>query len=244
MNRDNIRLPELRSISYTLRDACEHLAFGQKTLREQDPKPGEIAMLCEFWKRTNQFDRYLLEPGHNRYDKDVQRASNALYTLLKNGTIIATYNGQIIQPETWQNELNPLDMLTNTNPYQNIKIDAKQLDMVAPVKQYTVTLKNNGGLYINDGDTDTKISQTYPGHKNYEWLKFYFEHPKCKISKQIVIKRFNNTEYKYEEDDKISQCVFAAFSKKAPLMHCCFPICGTKEVCCTPTFTSTDIFMS
>lgn len=230
-----------------LREACEILAFGQLTKATSDPdgKKREIMVMCELLQSTHEFDRYLLQPDDMRYKKAMIKVGQALYNVLKRGEVAAFYGPQdqkqIIPAEVWKQDLNLNDILSNKPQYCNILVDFERLNNVFPVKRYTVTLNDDGGLYIDDGNKTTLIYKTNPKHKTYQWLKFYFDHPNQHISKQMAIKHFNETYYMYsKQTDKISQCIFAAFGNNSPLMHCCFPVLGEKGIYCTPTFTSTD----
>lgn len=234
---------------YTLREACEILAFGQLTKAMSDPdgkkREIETMLMYEPLRNTHVFDRYLLKPDDMRYKKAMAKVSHALYNVLKRGEVTAFYDHhsqkQAVSAEVWGQDLNPNDILSDKQPYCDMLIDTKQLRNVFPIKQYTVTLNDDGDLYVDDGNKTTLIYKTNPKHKTYQWLKVYFDHPNQHISKQDAIKYFDKTYYTYsKQTDKISQCIFATFGNNSPLMHCCFPVLGEKGIYCTPTFTSTD----
>lgn len=148
----------------------------------------------------------------------------------------------VILPDEWE-----LDVIYNwivavpTQPhyqtsYRDVKINFAELEKACHFNKHTVTLKSDGSLYVNNGDTTTFIYKMDTTGKNYQWLKFYITNPYQKITKQHVIDKFQHTSYAYEIGDRISQCVFAALKGHTDLMHRCFPILNTKEVSCTPTF--------
>lgn len=148
----------------------------------------------------------------------------------------------VILPEKWD-----LEVIYNwivavpTQPhyqtsYRDVKINFAELETACRMNKYTITLTPDGGLYVNNGDTTKLICQMDTSGTKYQWLKFYIGHPNQKITKQDVINEFQDTLFAYENGDRISQCVFAAFKGHTNLMRRCFPTLNTKEVLCTPTF--------
>ena len=217
----------------TFEQACEYLAFGR------EPTPHLIDHSNVGKRRSKSRDK--------QYIRLMTKVASTLCNMLKQGdiTTIRTLKSyrqkriQSIRPNFWKN-ITTEHIFRGTSLCEDAMVNLEQMKAIAPVKQYKVTLDKDGWICINDGNIITKIHKTYPGHKNYEWMRFYFDHPNEVVSRQDVIKHFENTKYKYADGDKIDQCLFVAFKGQECLRHLCFPICNKKEICCTPVFTITD----
>lgn len=223
----------------SLKEACEYLAFCKKPISfKYDP------IIKEMLKKhpdelPEDLNANLIKPGNAKYDKNIQKVGCKLCDMLKNGTITAiNFRGEVIPPKIWK------DVTTNDIIEDRlcVKIEFEQLKTAMPVKQYKVTLEDDGILYASDGKKTVVINKIRPGYKKYEWLKFYFEHPNQTISEQDMSDRFKDPDYKFiPKDDAMNQCVFNTFANHVHIMHKCFPILGSTEIRCTPTFMGTDV---
>ena len=237
----------------SLWQACEYLAFCKKPMdpHDQERVRHEIMML-NHTPDTHDFDRFLLQHGDPRYNKAMEKVFTKLHKMLKSGTITATYkknqdlqnNAEAVPLKVWEKNITLNNIESDIGSYCNATINFEQLTNAAPVKRYNVRLDVKGLISVTDGKSIINISKTEPGHKTYEWLKFLFEHPNQTISKEDLIEFFENTDYKYVKNDRMSQCVFSVFSGNTPLMHCCFPVVCDKSIYCTPTFFATDALVS
>ena len=244
MKDDNVCIIPAENAKYcTVKQACEYLAFSKDPLPIQLDQRIRKALRKSPDIPPNALRVLLLKKGEVEYDKPIKHVSRKLYDMLKNGVVCAIdYDESPVAPNFWEH-IRPEDITEDDGLFRFAKIDFDQLKVAMPVKQYTVELKDNGWLCINDGDTSTKLYKSYPQHKAYEWLNFYFTNPNQNISKQDVIDNFENSYYRFSPNDKISQCVYAAFNGKPHLMHLCFPIISNKAIYCSPTFNSTDAIL-
>ena len=217
----------------TLEEACIYLIFGKK------PQPnGRI---------PKNIANYLISVRDKKYVKALTKVLSALCDPFKSGDITAIKaptsfrqkRMQKISPKNWK-DITVADILNGKSSLASAMVNFEQLQATFPNKQFTVIFEDGGQICISDGKKNNTIAKTRPGYKKYEWVKFYFEHENQTITKKDMISHFKGHLNEFKKDDEMNEYVFDIFKDYIPVMHRCFSTLSTTEICCTPTFNSTE----
>lgn len=211
----------------TLERACAYLMFGLEPLPTLQSQ--------------HNLGNYELSTRDKRYTKTLIKVIGKLCNMLKLGKISAIYPPKScfqrrmreIPAKAWKD-------ITPDNINDTVLFNIEQLKSIFPAKQYTMTLEEDGTIYINDGNTTTKIKKIYPGHVKYERMRFYFDRPNETLSEQDITKHFAETGIKYDPVETMNQCIHNTFVGQSALRYRCFPIDTQRQVKFTPNFISTD----
>ena len=129
--------------------------------------------------------------------------------------------------------------------YREIQIPFAELEALVkratPKRHYTTQLNDNGELFVTDGTITCKIANLRPNNKKYQWLKFYFDHPNQKITKEMMTVAFKDTDFEFQDGDRMTNVVHTTFDGNTGIMHACFPVLSDREIVCQPEFTDLDI---
>ena len=154
----------------------------------------------------------------------------------------------VILPERWTLDIEEnwiVNKRKGETSYREIQIPFADLEAlvkrVQPQQHYAVRLNDDGELFVTDGTITCKIANLRPNNKKYEWLKFYFDHPHQKITKEMVVTAFGDTDFDFRDGDRITNVVHTSFDGNAQIMHACFPVLSDKEIVFRPEFTDLDI---
>lgn len=151
-------------------------------------------------------------------------------------------------PERWTLDIDEnwiVNKRKGETSYREIRIPFAEMDAVVkrvqPKHHYTVHLNDDGELLVTDGTITCTIANLRPNNKKYKWLKFYFDHPNQKITKEMMTVAFKDTDFEFQDGDRMTGAVHTTFDGNTGIMHACFPVLSDKEIVCRPDFTDLDI---